>query len=53
MGLLNRLSEASAKSEKAKSAIDGLPAKPPANEMNATKQNGTVRGAQTIDFTTE
>jgi hypothetical protein len=45
--LLNRLSEALGKAEEANLAMDGPPAKPPANEMNGTEQNGTIRGAYT------
>jgi hypothetical protein len=29
---------------------DHLPAKPPANEMNATDLNGTVGGAETYEY---
>jgi hypothetical protein len=45
--LLNLLSDASGKPGEARSAMEGPPAKPPANEVNRTEQNGTVGGAET------
>jgi hypothetical protein len=43
---LSQTSEETEETEEAKAALDGSPAKPPANGVNQTEQNGTVGGTQ-------
>jgi hypothetical protein len=44
MGLLNRLSDVSGETGEARSAMEGPPAKPPANRVNATEHTGIHEG---------